>query len=184
MPSNPTAPLLTESEVSEIEARHKLVETAFTSHKEISDLIAKVPALIRDWKVLKAENAEHAETITARTERLREVLRLNAALREREAARTTYLHHPQFPMNGTELECDGEELRPDGMCAKCERVNERIEAKIATIRQEERTAERKRVLGVIKRVPATAAGADAFRKRLIEELYVEAAANETREDKN
>lgn len=53
---------------------------------------------------------------------------------------------------------------------------------LSTARQKERAAERKRVLDVIKRVPATAAGADAFRKRLIEELYVEAAANETRED--
>jgi hypothetical protein len=29
-------------------------------------------------------------------------------------------------LNGTELECDAQELRPDGSCAKCERINERI----------------------------------------------------------
>jgi len=29
-------------------------------------------------------------------------------------------------LNGTQLECDGSELRPDGTCAKCERINERI----------------------------------------------------------
>lgn len=29
-------------------------------------------------------------------------------------------------LNGTQLECNGEELRPDGTCAKCERINARI----------------------------------------------------------
>lgn len=29
-------------------------------------------------------------------------------------------------MNGTELECDGSELRPDGTCARCERINMRL----------------------------------------------------------
>lgn len=29
-------------------------------------------------------------------------------------------------LNGTQLECDGSELRSDGTCAKCERINERI----------------------------------------------------------
>jgi hypothetical protein len=44
---------------------------------------------------------------------------------------TNYIHLPQYPLNGTQLECDGSELRPDGTCAKCERINERIEAYIA-----------------------------------------------------
>jgi len=44
---------------------------------------------------------------------------------------TNYIHLPQHPLNGTQLECDGSELRPDGTCAKCERINERIEAYVS-----------------------------------------------------
>lgn len=39
---------------------------------------------------------------------------------------TNYIHLPQYPLNGTQLECDGSELRADGTCAKCERINQRI----------------------------------------------------------
>jgi len=42
------------------------------------------------------------------------------------AVKTNFIHLPQYPLNGTQLECDGSELRPDGTCAKCERINERI----------------------------------------------------------
>lgn len=49
---------------------------------------------------------------------------------------------------------------------------------LATVRREEREAERLRTLKVIQKLPATAAGADAFRKKLVEGLYREAAALE------
>lgn len=53
-----------------------------------------------------------------------------------------------------------------------------VEDALATVRREEREAERLRTLKVIQKLPATAAGADAFRKKLIEELYREAYALE------
>lgn len=45
---------------------------------------------------------------------------------------TDGIHLPQYPLNGTQLECDGSELRLDGTCAKCERINERIASHFAT----------------------------------------------------
>lgn len=45
---------------------------------------------------------------------------------------TNDIHLPQYPLNGTQLECDGSELRSDGTCAKCERINERIASHYAT----------------------------------------------------
>ena len=50
------------------------------------------------------------------------------------SAAANYIHLPQYPMNGTQLECDGSELRPDGTCAKCERINDRIEAALSIAR--------------------------------------------------
>lgn len=43
------------------------------------------------------------------------------------------IHSSSLRFNGTELECDGNELRPDGTCAKCERVNQRIANKVSTL---------------------------------------------------
>lgn len=40
------------------------------------------------------------------------------------------VHSSKLPFNGTMLECDGDELRPDGTCAKCERVNQRLAARL------------------------------------------------------
>ena len=47
-----------------------------------------------------------------------------------------------------------------------------------------RENERKQMLGAIRRVPATAAGASAFRKKLIEELYRDAANHDTETNSN
>lgn len=41
------------------------------------------------------------------------------------------IHSSRLPFNGEQLECDGNELRPDGTCAKCERVNRRIASQVA-----------------------------------------------------
>jgi hypothetical protein len=49
------------------------------------------------------------------------------------------IHSSNLPFNGTELECDGNELRPDGTCAKCERVNGRIAAALAAHPDEDLT---------------------------------------------
>jgi hypothetical protein len=47
------------------------------------------------------------------------------------------IHSSDLRFNGTELECDGNELRPDGTCAKCERVNRRIEAEFSSLPYEQ-----------------------------------------------
>lgn len=43
------------------------------------------------------------------------------------------IHASNLLFNGTDLECSGNELRPDGTCAKCERINGRIMAKFSPV---------------------------------------------------
>lgn len=54
-------------------------------------------------------------------------------------------------------------------------LRRQIEAALTTARKEARANERKALLAILQAEPATAAGADAFRKRVIEEMYRVAA---------
>lgn len=62
---------------------------------------------------------------------------------------TNFIHLPQYPLNGTQLECDGSKLRADGTCTKCERINDRIESIV--------TAEVERLKGEVERLTALVA---------------------------